>query len=91
MDELSSDLAYDDDDAEKPLYVKEARHIVEERLRVGRTFFYEHVRPLLDKKPIVPGGKAKRIRKGDVETLCNILLEVGPQKAKQYVEQTEIL
>jgi hypothetical protein len=91
MDQLSSDLAYDDEDADKPLLVKEARHIVEDRLRVGRTFFFEHVRPLLDKKPILPGGRVKRIRKGDVETLCNILLQVGPQKAKEYVQNNDIL
>jgi len=91
MDELSSDLAYDDEDADKPLLVKEARHIVEKRLRVGRNYFFEHVRPLLEKKPILPGGRVERIRKGDVETLCNILLEVGPQRAKEYVEQTENL
>lgn len=85
-----SDLVYDEEDADEPLLVKEARIIVEKRLKVGRDYFFDHIRPILDRKPLLPGGKAKRIRKGDVETLCNLLLRVGPDRAQELVEQEDV-
>lgn len=85
-----SDLVYDEEDADEPLLVKEARIIVEKRLKVGRNYFFEHIRPILEKKPLLPGGKAERIRKGDVETLCNLLRRVGPERAQELVEQKDV-
>jgi len=90
MDDLS-DLVYDEEDADKPLLVKEARALAKKRLRIGDTYFREKVRPILDRKPLLPGGSALRIRKGDVMTLCNILLKVGPDRAEELVESNEIL
>lgn len=86
-----SQYVYDEDDANKPLLVYEARDIVERRLRVGKDYFYDYVKPILPERPILPGGKAKRIRKGDVETLCNLLLEVGPDRAEELVESEDVL
>jgi len=86
-----SDLVYDEEDADEPLLVKEARILVEKRLKVGRNHFFKHIRPILDRKPLLPGGKAKRIRKGDVETLCNLLRRLGPDRAQEIVEQKEVL
>ena len=89
MEDLS-DLVYDEDDADKPLLVKEARELAKDELRVGDTYFTTKVRPILDRKPILPGGSALRIRKGDVMTLCNILLRVGPDRAEEIVESNDL-
>jgi hypothetical protein len=86
-----SQHVYDEEDANKPLLVKEARHIVEKRLRIGKDYFYKYIRPVLDKKPILPGGAAERIRKGDVETLCNLIRAFNWQEAKSIVERKDLL